>query len=240
MRRTKFARSAGMAVAIPAFVMLGLAFGPGPTLSSTPPPAASPTPFQIQMKPRRLIIPDLGPNATQADYGERAYLLVCSACHGDRGQGLTNEWRAQWVPADQNCWQSKCHAPNHPPDGFVLPRYAPPLLGPNTLLRFTTALELHDYIHQAMPWQDPGNLAEDEFWQITAYLVRERGLDPTRVPLNATRAATLRLHAQIVQPEVGASTPSSRGWVVGAFVVLIGLLGLAAGFLLRRARGGDA
>ena len=249
MRVTILVSSAGMALAIPAFVMLGVAFRPGPALTSTPSPAASPTPFQFQMLARRLIIPDLGPDATQADYGERAYILVCSACHGDRGQGLTSEWLAQWAPADQNCWQSKCHALNHPPDGFVLPRYAPPLLGPNTLLRFNTALELHDYIHQAMPWQDPGNLAEDEFWNITAYLVRQRGLDPMRDPLDATRAGNLRLHPEaqseptasaVPAPPSAAGPPRASGYVVVAIGMLIGLLGLAAGFLLRRARRGDA
>jgi hypothetical protein len=173
-----------MALAIPAFVLLGLAAGPRAILPPAAAATVSPTPFPTSMRPP-LIIPDLGPNATQADYGEKAYRLVCGACHGNRGQGLTDEWRAQWPPEDQNCWQSKCHAPNHPPDGFIVPRYVPPVLGPNTLLRFGTVLELHDYIYQAMPWQEPASLSEKEYWDITAYLVRERGLDPIREPLDS-------------------------------------------------------
>ena len=226
MRHTTFALWAGMALAIPAFVILGPTARPEPARAGTPLATASPTPFQFQMLPRRLIIPDLGPDATQADYGERAYILVCSACHGNRGQGLTSEWLAQWAPEDQNCWQSKCHSLNHPPDGFVLPHYAPALLGPNTLVRFNTALELHDYIRQEMPWQDPGNLAEDEFWNITAYLVRERGVDPIRQPLDAARAAKLHLHAEATP---AGETPAQPASVPASLVGLVVLAGLALG-----------
>ena len=85
----------------------------------TPPTPAS----GIAMPAERngLIMPDLGPDATQADYGAEVYRLVCKACHGDKGQGLTPDWIAQWAPEDQNCWQLKCHAENHPPERFVLP-----------------------------------------------------------------------------------------------------------------------
>jgi cytochrome c len=119
---------------------------------------------------------------------------VCSACHGNRGQGLTNEWRAQWPLEDQNCWQSKCHAPNHPRDGFEIPHYVPPVLGPDTLVRFDNALDLHDYIRQCMPWQEPASLSEKEYWDITAYLVRQRGLDAPRGPLDAAGARQIQLH----------------------------------------------
>jgi len=214
-----------MALAIPAFVMLGLAACAGAIPGIAASATVAPTPLPTSMRPP-LIIPDLGLDATQADYGEQAYRLVCSACHGNRGQGLTNEWRAQWPEEDQNCWQSKCHAPNHPPDGFEIPHYAPPVLGPDTLVRFDNALDLHDYIRQSMPWQDPGNLAEDEFWNITAYLVRERGVDPIRQPLDAARAATLRLHAEATP---AGETPAQPVPVPASLVVVVVLAGLALG-----------
>jgi hypothetical protein len=237
-----------MALAIPAFILIGLAACASVVPQATPSAVPAPTPFPTSMRPP-LIIPDLGPNATQADYGERAYRLVCEACHGDIGRGLTNEWRAKWPPEDQNCWQSKCHAPNHPPDGFIVPRYVPPVLGPNTLLSVNTALQLHDRIYQTMPWQEPASLSEKEYWDITAYLVRERGLDPIREPLDANRAGNLRLHpgslseptaSAVPAPPSAAGPPRASGYVVVAIGMLIGLLGLAAGFLLRRARRGDA
>ena len=84
------------------------------------------TPTPAMPAQRRLIRPTLPPSASQADAGAQVYTLVCSACHGDLGQGLTDEWRATWNPSDQNCWQSKCHGLNRPSDGFDLPRYVPP------------------------------------------------------------------------------------------------------------------
>ncbi len=53
------------------------------------------------------VLVDLPASATQLQYGAEVYRLVCSACHGDHGQGLTDAWRATWAPSDQNCWQSK-------------------------------------------------------------------------------------------------------------------------------------
>ncbi len=236
MRGVSIGRLAGMAVAIPAFIALGLAAQAGAILPSAGVAAASPTAFPTSMRPP-LIIPDLGLNASQADYGERAYRLVCAACHGNRGQGLTDEWRSQWPPEDQNCWQSKCHAPNHPPDGFIVPRYVPPVLGPNTLLRFSTVLELHDYIYQAMPWQEPASLSVKEYWDITAYLVRERGVDLIREPLDAARAAKLRLHPEATPAGEPQAPPASIPTRLVMAVAALGL-GLGAGLWLvwRRVR----
>jgi mono/diheme cytochrome c family protein len=236
MRGASFGRLTGMALAIPVFILLGLAARAGAMLPPAGGATVSPTPLPTSMRPP-LIIPDLGPNATQADYGERAYRLVCAACHGNRGQGLTDEWRAQWPPEDQNCWQSKCHAPNHPPDGFIVPRYVPPVLGPNTLLRFGTALDLHDYIYQAMPWQEPASLSVKEYWDITAYLVRERGVDPIREPLDAARAATLRLHPEATPASEPPAPHTSLPIGLLVAVAAVGL-GLGAGLWLvwRRAR----
>jgi hypothetical protein len=58
---------------------------------------------------------------------------------------------------------------------------------------FRTALVLHDYLKARMPWQAPGSLSEDEYWQLTAYLIRANGYDPGPVPLNEERAAALSL-----------------------------------------------
>ncbi|KAA3665490.1 MAG: cytochrome c [Chloroflexi bacterium] len=156
-----------------------------PTLSAVP--TASPT------RASWLILPELPSTATQADVGAEIYRLVCQDCHGNRGQGLTDEWRAEWNPKHQNCWQSKCHAPNHPPEGFILPRYVPPLLGPGSLSRYETILELYTYIRVNMPWHNPGSLQEAEYWQVTAFLVRERQMNLGDVVLDEERAGKLLL-----------------------------------------------
>jgi cytochrome c5 len=140
-----------------------------------------------------LILPEMPSTATQADVGAEIYRLVCSACHGDEGQGLTDEWRAEWNPKDQNCWQSKCHAANHPPEGFILPYYVPPIIGPGTLSRFETTLDLYNYMHTTMPWHDPGSLQEPEYWQLTAFLAREHNVILGDLPLDEDRAAGISL-----------------------------------------------
>ena len=160
------------------------------------PPSPSPLAPVAMASPTReswLILPELPATATQADIGAEIYRLVCKACHGNQGQGLTDEWRAQWNPQDQNCWQSKCHASNHPPEGFILPRYVPPLVGPNTLSRFETTLDLYHYIRINMPWHNPGSLQEAEYWQLTAYLAGKHQITWGDLPLDEERAAKLLL-----------------------------------------------
>lgn len=166
-------------------------------VNSTPTPVQiSPTPA-VAASPTRdswIILPEMPSNASQADVGAEIYRLVCSSCHGDEGQGLTDQWRAEWNPRDQNCWQSKCHSLNHPPDGFVLPHYVPPVIGPDTLSKFATALDLYNYTRVTMPWHDPGSMLDEEYWQVTAFLARENQVDLSDVPLDEERAAKLRLH----------------------------------------------
>lgn len=146
-----------------------------PVATSMPP--ITPTPEESW-----LILPEMPASATQADIGAEIYRLVCRDCHGDKGQGLTDEWRATWNPEDQNCWQSKCHAGNHPVNGFDLPRYVPALIGPSTLARFSEPDELQEYIRVNMPWHDPGSLTNEEYWQLTAFLLRENGKGAIELP----------------------------------------------------------
>lgn len=129
-----------------------------------------------------LTLPTLPASATEADVGAEIYRLVCRDCHGDVGQGLTDEWRAKWNPDDQNCWQSKCHASNHPIEGFDLPRYVPALMGSSALARFQEPTDLQEYIKTYMPWHNPGSLTNQEYWQLTAFLIRENGGDPIEIP----------------------------------------------------------
>lgn len=136
------------------------------------------------------IIIDLPPDATQLEYGEEVYRLVCKACHGDKGQGLTDDWRAQWEPEDQNCWQSKCHALNHPPDGFFIPP-VPAVVG-EPIKAFGNAMSLYTYNHYAMPWHDRGSMTEKESWSVTAYILQINGIDPGS-ELNAETAPGIDL-----------------------------------------------
>lgn len=144
---------------------------------------AEPTPLSgISMPPEDereswLRLDNVPQGADQVEFGAEVYRLVCKSCHGDRGQGLTEDWIAQWNPDDQNCWQSKCHAENHPEDGFKLPRYVPPVTGEEITGRFDTAAELYRFVSLAMPWHAPGSLTSEEYWYVTAYLLEINGVE---------------------------------------------------------------
>ena len=166
--------------------------------SSTASPAPSPSPTtaapvatRTPVSTHQWILIDLPPGATQVQYGAEVYRLVCRDCHGDRGQGLTAEWRATWAPADQNCWQAKCHGESHPQDGFKLP-VAPPIVGKPAISQFATANDLYEFIQNEMPWQNPGSLTERDAWGVTTYVLTMNQIDPGPV-LDAGTALQIRL-----------------------------------------------
>ena len=112
-----------------------------------------------------------------ADYGAHDYWLLCLPCHGDRGQGLTDEFRTTYPPEEQFCWERGCHGERPYEDGFTLPAYVPPVIGPSAALeKFSNAALLNAYISAAMPYWNPGSLTEEESWNITAFFLRENGI----------------------------------------------------------------
>ncbi len=70
----------------------------------------------------------------------------CLPCHGDRGQGLTDEFRLLYPPEEQNCWESGCHGLRFYENGWTIPRYVPALIGPGALQKFPNAFVLQAYI----------------------------------------------------------------------------------------------
>jgi cytochrome c len=124
----------------------------------------------------RLAAPVLSENPSQADLGAYAYWEYCLPCHGDRGQGLTEEFRELYPPEDRNCWDSGCHGPRPYDNGWTLPASVPALIGPERLTRFDTAAALQAFVQAAMPWHNPGSLDEITTWQITAHLLRSNGV----------------------------------------------------------------
>lgn len=193
----------------------------------TPAPGAGPMPDRLAAPPT--VYPP-----SQADLGAQVFYQVCMACHGDRGQGLTDEWRQVLDPPDQNCWQSGCHASNHPPGGFVFPRYVPSVVSPGMVARFETARDLHQFLKEKMPWQAPGSRSEDEYWQLTAFLLRENGIDPGPANLDESRAAAIAMRAWLQQPPVSGETVSPWIWWGSAAV------GIAFLFLLVKLLRGTA
>jgi mono/diheme cytochrome c family protein len=187
--------------------------------------------------------PRFAPTATpptQGGHGENLYYVNCLACHGDRGQGLTDEFRvAHYPPDDVDCWKSGCHG-NRPYDGgFTLPKTIPALIGPDALERFNTAAKLYDYIRVAMPFDRPGSLPSTEYMQLTVFLLEENNLVPVGTHLDPDSAATVLLRGAPTPSEVTVEATTGGGasaaLIVAASVVVMGTLGLA---LIRRRRAG--
>lgn len=149
----------------------------------------------IELVPDDLSAPVLPADPDQVELGSVTYYQICLACHGNWGQGLTDEWRETGFGADMNCWQSKCHASNHPPQGFEFPRQIPAILGKGTLSGINNARQLYLIIYETMPWWNPGSLSTEESLNLTAYLMEARGELPEGINLNVSNLEAFALHA---------------------------------------------
>ena len=180
----------------------------------------------------RLAEPTLPAIPSQADHGAQVYWLSCMPCHGDRGQGLTDEFRAAYPPEEENCWESGCHGANPYESGFTLPKKIPAVIGNTTLAKFTDAGQLNAYIRATMPFWNPGSLTEEDAWRVTAFLLRQNDLWDASGELNASNAANVKIPraaflTPIVTPQPAAAPAGNRSllwWIVAGVVILIPLL----------------
>ncbi len=192
-----------------------------PQVTPTPLSEATPDPAV------RLAQPVPIPGETQLNRGAYKYWGVCMACHGDRGQGLTDEWRTVYGE-DSNCWGSGCHGKDHPPQGFEIPKTLtiPAVAGAGRLGRFANAQELYDFIHATMPWWNPGSLSSSDAWAVTAQILRMNGVMPEGVTLNETNASAISVHYLSARP----ADDQTAAWLLSI------VLGLAAiGFIYQSA-----
>jgi cytochrome c len=213
-------------------------------LSSCSPPAPAATETSAPASPAtvrdRLAAPELPENPSQADLGSHTYWANCMACHGDRGQGLTEEFRTLYPPEDRNCWESGCHGPRPYENGFTLPATVPALFGVGRLSRFGDAARLQAFVSAAMPWHDPGSLSQEEYWQVTAFLLRENGADPGSTSLGPDNAGDYPLPPAPESTPASTSAPSApqtSGGYPGAAVVVGVLLMVALWVRMERLRG---
>lgn len=201
-----------------ALLLAGLFFQLGSaganTLQSTPVPTQD-----------RLAEPTLPAVPLQADYGAQAYWLYCSPCHGDRAQGLTDEFRQLYPEEDRNCWNSHCHGDVTYENGFTLPTAVPQLVGSGSLAKFPNAANLYGYVHAAMPFQNPNSLTDEEYYQIVAFLLRQNGLIDEGMEVNASNAAQIVVSraTPVLTPQTQpGSGAASSGWAI----LLLSLLAL--------------
>lgn len=168
----------------------------------------------------RLAEPVLPELPTQVEVGHNLYYFHCMPCHGDRGQGLTDEFRQVWVEDHQNCWARGCHTGKSELAAFYIPKIVPPVSGvSHALCSFESAAELFAFLRDTQPPQRPGALSESEYWALTAFLLHENGrlssgtrLGP-EVRGDMIIAATLGLLLILLcVPWVGKQR---RGWLPG-------------------------
>ena len=177
--------------------------------------------------PDRLAEPTLPPSPSQADYGAQVYWLSCLPCHGDKGQGLTDEFRETYPPEEQYCWERGCHGPDPYESGFTIPMTIPAVIAPDAISKFTDAAQLQSYIQAAMPFWKPGSLTEDDAWRVTAFLVRENGLWDGGGEINTSNAVGIRIWRGTPTPfvtveQVVVEERSGNGsWVIFIGVVIV-------------------
>jgi len=143
--------------------------------------------------PDRLAEPTLPPSPSQADYGAQVYWLSCLPCHGDKGQGLTDEFRETYPPEEQYCWERGCHGPDPYESGFTIPTTIPAVIAPDAVSKFTDGAQLHAYIRAAMPFWKPGSLTEEDAWSVTAFILRENGVWNGVGELSESNAGEVRI-----------------------------------------------
>jgi hypothetical protein len=56
---------------------------------------------------------------------------------------------------------------------------------------------LYTFLKTEMPFQAPGSLKEEEYWQLTAFLLRANAIDPGDQVLDASRAARIPMRAAL-------------------------------------------
>jgi mono/diheme cytochrome c family protein len=186
----------------------------------------------------RLATPVMPSSPQPADYGRQVYYLNCMPCHGDVGQGLTDEWRDVWEEDHRDCWASGCHGGRAGDEGFPVPRTIPAVIGaPPILGNFQTSAELLQYLKLTHPPQRPGVLSDIDYKNVTALLWEASGrfdpeptLSPTKpVPATPTPMPT----AGSAAAELSPTAPSFLWPLVVGLALLTGVILVA---IARRGR----
>jgi len=108
-----------------------------------------------------------------------AWLAGCSSGGG------TEDARAQ-VARGEQLYQQRC-AVCHQPGGIGRDLTA------SLLATRGTALRVFTDIRTTMPYDDPGSLPEQDYWDVTAYLLSDRGLIDPQSVLSRDNGGDLRL-----------------------------------------------
>jgi hypothetical protein len=147
-------------------------------------------------------------------------------CHGDVGQGLTDEFRGIWPEDHQNCWAHGCHTGNSGVEGFPIPKYVPPLVSIGKLSKFSQS-SLYEYLKSTHPPQTPGILEDDQYQAIIKFLfeMNERPLEeatPEPTSTSSPTASPTTTPAELFESDQPASSSPSTfpAWLLSIGVIL--------------------
>ena len=116
-------------------------------------------------------------------------------CHGDQGQGLTDEFRKIWVEDHQNCWAVGCHGGRVSDEGFPIPRHVPAVTSPSSMkTRFPQAEDLFNYLQTTHPPQRPGKLEEADYWDLTGFIRYKNGMQAANETAGIQSPTTIQVN----------------------------------------------
>ncbi len=203
-----------------AALLIGLAsFALLPAQAQSAAPTATPTydPFAQ---------PPLPENPSQLEQGRYLFWRYCMPCHGDVGQGLTDDFRLLWEPSHQNCWEAGCHSGKYSYDSFPVATYVPPNVRPGLLDKYTPD-SLFEYLRATHPPEDPGLLTDEEYRAVIAILYHMNDVPLPEQDATATLApsATSTPPASFTStssetPSVEADSPFGLWPVIGLALIL--------------------
>lgn len=110
-------------------------------------------------------------------------VFALAACGGGGGDGAT---QADQVAAGAEVYTAEC-AECH--DAGVGPQ-----MTADVLATHGDAASLHEYISTQMPLDNPGSLTEEQYWDVTAYVMQTAGLLPADTILSADTAGEINLN----------------------------------------------
>lgn len=147
--------------------------------------------------------PPLPANPTEYELGRNLYWHWCMTCHGDRGQGLTDQFRSLWEPEHQNCWARGCHAGGKEDMGFPIPKVVPALVRADQLTKFDSVQNLADFLKATHPPQSPGILKSEEYHAIAVFVFTLNGrlsvdISPTTRPASTSTLSPTQSRASLL------------------------------------------
>ena len=190
--------------------------------------------------------PELPENPTELEMGRDLFWRHCMPCHGDVGQGLTDEFRALWDD-HANCWDRGCHSGKRGDEGFPIPKLIPAIVTEDHLTQFKSEEDLFKYLKATHPPQHPGYLENDEYHDIVTvlFMMNERAPKediavPTSSPAPASTLYPENTPTPATKQAATEATSNKPLTVIGFGVVLLGGVMLWALQKSRRKREQDS